>query len=261
VLRRVATIPGRIRRTYVRVRRTYVRIWRTYLGWGPSLLLLGLVVFVPLGALDAAAIQVDVDSLDLASGIKIGAFLLAVGAVTTTGLLGEVFFSGAVAVSLTHPEHEKPPPLTHIAKRLNYGRLIAVDILYVVIVFVGAVPLLVTALIPFVWFGLAGPIVELEERKVRAAFVRSFRLVRHNFWLVFWILVPIEIAGDALGAAVAGLVHGLLGHNFVASWLAESASNIILSPFFAVAAVLLTIDLIHLKDGTGPRLNSEPAHG
>ena len=34
-----------------------------------------------------------------------------------TGLLGEVFFSGAVAVSLTHPEHEKPPSIAEVARR------------------------------------------------------------------------------------------------------------------------------------------------
>jgi len=247
-----------------RVASTYARIWRTYVGWAPSLLLLGLVVFVPLGLLDAAALKVDVDALDLTSGIKIAAFALAVSAVTATSLLGEVFFSGAVAVSLTHPEHKKPPPLAHIAKRLNYGRLIAVDLLYVfavVAVAVISLPLAaVTWTIPFVWLGLSGPIVELEEHRVRAAFARSCSLVRHNFWFVFWILVPIELVGDVVGALVAGVVHGLLGHSFVASWLAESASNIVLSPFFAVAAVLLAIDLIHLKDGSGPRLNSEPAY-
>jgi hypothetical protein len=246
-----------------RVLATYARIWRTYLGWAPSLLLLAVVVFVPLGLLDALALKVDVDALDLTSGIKIAAFALAVGAVATTSLLGEVFFSGAVAVSLTHPEHERPPPLAHIAKRLKYGRLIAVDLLYVFVVAVASivsVPLFPVAwMIPFVWLGLAGPIVELEERKVRAAFARSCRLVRRNFWLVFWILVPIELVGDVLGAALARLLHGLLGHGFVVGWLAESASNIVLSPFFAVAAVLLTVDLIHLRDGSGPKLNSEPA--
>jgi hypothetical protein len=257
-------VPHRPATTCARVRATYVRIWRTYLGWMPNLLLLAVVVFVPLGLLDVAALKVDVDALDLTSGIKIAAFLFAVLAIATTGLLGEVFFSGVVAVSLTHPEHERPPSLRHIAKRLKYGRLIAVDLLYVVAVAsvaIASVPLFaVSWTIPFVWLGLAGPIVELEERRVRAAFARSCRLVRHNFWLVFWILIPIELVGDVFGAAVAGLLHGLLGHAFVVGWLAESASNVILSPFFAVAAVLLTIDLINLEDGTGPQLHSEPAY-
>ncbi len=237
---------------------TYRRIWRAYARWFPNLLVLGLAIFVPLGALDAAALQVDVDALDLTSGIKIAALLLAVGAVTTTGLLGEVFFSGAVAASLTHREEGGPPSLGQIARRLNYGRLIAVDILYVLIISLGLLLFIVPGVLAFVWFGLAGPIVELEDRKVRHALARSMRLVRGNFWLVFWVFVPVEIVGDAIGEGVESLVHSLLGDTFLATWLAEAGSNIVLSPFFAIAAVLLTVDLIHRNDGGGPPLNSEP---
>jgi len=39
----------------------------------------------------------------------------------------------------------------------------------------------------------------------------------------------------------------------------ESASNIALSPVFAVAAVLLTVDLIAARDGAGPHLNVAPS--
>lgn len=242
-----------------RVGTTYARIGRTYVAWMPALLVLGLVVFVPLGLIDSLAIEVDVDALDLTSGIKVAALLLAVLAITTTGLLGEVFFSGAVATSLTH-RHEtgKRPTIVEIARHLNYGRLIAVDIVYVLIVALGLVLLIVPGALAFVWLGLSGPIVELEDRGVRGAFVRSVRLIRGNFWFVFWILVPIELVGDALGEGIAAGVHALLGHGFLAGWLAETGSNLILSPLFAVGAVLLTIDLIHIEDGTGPHLNSEP---
>lgn len=238
---------------------TYVRIFRTYWSWAPAILLLAVVVFVPLGLLDALALEVDVESLDLDSGIKIAALVAAVALVTTTGLLGEVFFAGAVAISLTHPEHDRPPLLSHIARELNYRRLIAVDIAYVAIVLVGLLLFIVPGALAFVFLGLAGPAVELEERTVRGAFARSFQLVRGNFWLVFWVLVPIEIIGDGLSELIVGLVHDLLGDNLWASWLAEAASNAVLSPIFAVAAVLLTVDLIHRRDGSGPRLNSAPA--
>jgi hypothetical protein len=236
-----------------------VRIGRTYRSWAGSTLLLAFVVFVPLGLLDALVTEIDVESLDLGSGIKVAAVVATVGVVTATGLLGEVFFSGAVAVSLTHPRHERPPSLAEIARRLKYGRLIAVDLVYVLIVAVGLLLAFVPGALTFVWFGLAGPAVELEQRTVRGALARSWHLVRGNFWLVFWLLVPIEVVGDALGDGVANLVHAVLGDTLLASWLAESLSNIVLSPLFAIAAVLLTIDLIAAKDGDGPRLNSAPA--
>jgi hypothetical protein len=237
----------------------YARIARTYVSRGPSLLLLAVIVFVPLGLLDALAAEVDLNSLDVSGGIKVAALLAAVSAVTLTGLLGEVFYSGAVAISLTHPDHEQPPSILEVARRLNYLRLILVDIFYVTIVLVGLLAVIVPGVLVFVWFGLSGPVVELEDRTVRGALARSWRLVRHNFWLVFFVLVPIEIAGDTIGEALSGLVHDLLGHTLLAGWLAESVANIFLTPVFAIAAVLLTVDLIAEKDGTGPRIEPSPA--
>jgi hypothetical protein len=241
-----------------RVAATYARIWRTYWGWAPSILLLAVIVFLPLGLLNSLTTNVEVDSLDITSGIKLTALILAVGVVTTTGLIGEVFFSGAIAVSLTHPHSEGPPPLREIARRLNYGRLIAVDLLYVAIVAVGLLLAVVPGVLAFVWLGLAGPIVEIEGQTPIAALRRSFDLVRGNFWLVFFVLAPIEIVGDSLGEGLAALVHAAFGHTFVATWLAEAFSDAALSPAFAVAAVLLTVELMKEKTGEAPPLHATP---
>lgn len=243
---------------YRRVVATYVRIGRTYWGWARSILTLAVIVFLPLGLLNALTMNVELDSLDITSGIKVTALLLAVGVVTATGLLGEVFFSGAIAVSLTHPHGEDPPPLREIAGRLNYGRLIAVDVLYVVIVAVGLLLGVLPGVLAFVWLGLSGPVVEIESRGAFAALRRSIELVRGNFWLVLWILVPIEVVGDALGGGLAALVHAIFGHTFLATWLAESASDAVLSPLFAVACVLLTVELMEKRDGEAPPLHATP---
>lgn len=237
---------------------TYARIWRTYWGWMPSLLLLSVLVFVPLGLLDALSLQVDLDSLDVTDGIKVTALVLAVGAVTMTGLLGEIFFSGAIAISLTHPPGERPPKLREIAGRIKYGRLIVVDVAFVAIVAIGLLLGVVPGLLAFIFLGLAGPIVEIEERSAATALRRSFQLVRGSFWFVFWVLAPIELFGDAIGDGLAGFVHHRLGDTFIATWLAEALSNAVLSPIFAVAAVLLTVDLIARKDGSAPPLHSAP---
>ena len=50
----------------------------------------------------------------------------AIALLTGTSLIGEVFYSGAVAVALTNPRQKKAPGWREIARRLNYGRLIAV---------------------------------------------------------------------------------------------------------------------------------------
>ena len=242
-----------------RLAATYRRIWRTYWSWAPSILLLAVVVFVPLGLLNALTMNVELDSLNITNGIKLAAFALAVGVVTATGLIGEVFFSGAIAISLTHPHGEDPPGLREIARRLKYGRLIAVDLLFVAIVAAGLILGVVPGILAYVWLGLAGPLVELEGCSVGGALRRSLQLVRGGFWLVFWVLVPIVVAGDAIGHGLAALVHDLFGHTFLATWLAESLADAALAPIFAVAAVLLTVERMAAKEGSAPPLHTVPA--
>lgn len=225
----------------------YWRIGRTYRSKAASLLLLATIVFIPIGLLDALTAGVEVDSLDPSSALRLTAAIGAVAAITMTGLLGEVFYSGTVAVSLTHPAHEKPPSIAEVARRLDYRRLVLVDLAYVSLVIVGLVAFFIPGILVFVWFGLAGPVVEIEGRPVVAALRRSASLVHHNFWLVFLVLAPVELAGDVVAKLVSHLVHGALGDTFLASWMAESASNVVFTPVFALAAVLLTLDLIALK--------------
>jgi hypothetical protein len=236
----------------------YLRIGRTYRSKAGPLLLLATIVFIPIGFLDALTTSVEIDSLDPTSLLKVAAIVGAVAAITMTGLLGEVFYSGAVAVSLAHPADEKPPSIAEVARRLDYRRLILVDIAYVALVIVGLVAFFIPGILVFVWFGLAGPVVELEGRPVFDALRRSASLVRHNFWLVFLILAPVELAGDLVGELVGHLVHGALGDSFFATWLAESAANIVFTPIFALAAVLLTLDLIAAKHETDADAGSSP---
>lgn len=228
----------------------YWRIGQTYRSKAGSLLLLAAIVFIPVGFLDAFTTGIDIETLDPGSLVKLAATIGAVAAITMTGLLGEVFYSGAVAVSLTHPAHEKPPSIGEVARRLDYKRLILVDIAYVALVIVGLVAFFIPGILVFVWFGLAGPVVELEGRPVLAALRRSASLVRHNFWLVFFVLAPVELLGDFFGEFVGHLVHGALGDSFFATWLAESASNIAFTPVFAIAVVLLAVELIAAKDAS-----------
>lgn len=238
---------------------TYARIGRTYWAWAPTLILLALIVFLPLGLIDVLTTEADIDNFDFGSSLKVAALIAAFLALIATSLIGEVFYSGAVAIFLTHPENEKPPGLRELASRINYGRLIVVDLVYVALVALGLVVFFVPGLLAFVWFGLAGPVVEIEKRRVRDALGRSVELVRGSFWLVFFVLAPLEIAGDAFGEAVEVVVHSLFGESFVATWLSEAGANTITSPFFAVAVVLLTLDLIAKREGTAPKLNPEPA--
>jgi hypothetical protein len=237
----------------------YIRIWRTYFAWAGTLLPLAFFVFVPLGLVHAIPVHVEATSLDFDNGIAIVGAGLALLLLVTTGLLGEIFYTGAVAIALTHPHDGEPPSLREVARMVRYRTLIAVDLIFGVAVALGTLLFVVPGILVFVYLGLAAPAVEIEHHGVRAALLRSFRLVRGHFWLVLAVLVPIEIAGDVATSVATQLAHDLLGESLVAEWIVDTATNIILTPFYAVAAVLLTLDLIAAKDGAGPRLHSSPS--
>jgi hypothetical protein len=240
-----------------RLLRLYPRIARTYWAWAPKLLLLGAIVFIPLGFVDAVLNEVNTSSLDLSHGLRVVAFVAAVAAVTASSLFGEVFFSGAIAASLTHPEDEEAPGFTHLARHISYGKLIAVDILYVVILAIGFAALVVPGVLALVYLSLAGPVVELEKRGVWDGFVRSLKLVRGHFWMVAAVVVPIETVGDGINEAIIDAIHHAIG-GLLGEWIGEAIGNIITAPVFSVAVVLLTLDLIHHRDGAAPILKRQP---
>jgi hypothetical protein len=237
----------------------YARIGRTYIAWARPLLALALVVFIPLGLVSAIPLTVEVDSLELGSGLVAVGILMATLALVGTSLVGEVFFSGAVTVALTHGTDGRPSSLRELSRRLDYRTLIVVDLIYSALVIAGVALLVVPGVLLYIYLGLAGPVVELERHGVRAAFRRSVRLVRGHFWVVLAVLAPIEIASEGIGALAELGAHSLLGESLWSVWLSESLSNIVATPFFAVAAVLMTVELIAVKDGRGPRLHSAPA--
>jgi hypothetical protein len=236
----------------------YARLVRVYREWGPRLLLLAVIVFVPLGFVDALLEQVDTGAIDITSGFQLAALLSAVAAITASGLFGEVFFSGAIAASLTHPEDEDSPGFVRLAKHISYGKLIAVDLIFVLMMVLGAVLFVVPSILVFVYLSLSGPVVELEKLGIVAGFKRSFRLVRGHFWMAAGLLIPVEVVGDAINDAIVGVAHHTLGHGLLSAWLGESIGNIVTAPVASVAIVLLTLDLINHRDGSAPRLKRKP---
>jgi len=235
----------------------YVRIGRAYWRWAPTLLLLAVAVFVPLGLLHALTVNAEIGSIGFSQSFKLLAAIAAVLALAMTGLVGEVFYAGAVSISLTHSRDGQPPSLREIAGMISYGRLIAIDLIYGALVAIGLVVFLVPGVLAFVWLGLAAPVVEIEDYGIRAALARSVRLVRGKFWTVALVLIPIELVGDALTDIATHLTDHLFGSELLCEWLADVLSNIAFTPFYAVAVVLLTVDRIREKGGD-TELHSKP---
>ncbi len=235
----------------------YLRIWRTYFDWARTLLPLAFAVFVPLGLVHAVPVHANLDDLG-SGGLQILGLVIAALVLSVTGLVGEVFYTGAVAIALTHSHDGEQPSVREIARTVQYRRLIAVDLIYAAAVAVGLIVLFVPGFLIYVFFGLAAPVIEIERHGIRDGFRRSYDLVRGHFWLVAAVLIPIEVVGDGITDLATRLTHTLLGGSLLAEWLADTTSNIVLTPFYAVAAVLLTLDLIADRDGSAPRLRHQP---
>jgi hypothetical protein len=210
------------------------------------LLVLGALVFVPLGLLDAAANEVsEIDISSLSELTDPGTLAVFAGLLlqALTSLLGDVFYAGAVGLSLREGERSPPPSLRAVVRRLSYRRLIAVDILFALGTAIGLLLLIVPGIVFFAWFALAGPLVELQGATVRRAFVRSRQLVRGSFWTVLQVLLPITVASELLTDAALDLIHGAIHSRFLGDWAGEALANLLFSPFYAVAAVLMTLEL------------------
>ena len=253
---------GRLRDLLREIGEIFAGIFHVYRAWWVDILVLSFCIFVPIGLLDAADNQA-LESIGPGHDLTATALGIAALVITATALLGEVFLAGAVGLSLIHAEDGRPPSLRFIARHLSYGRLIAVDILFVLAVALGLVFLVVPGMAAFAYLALAGPVVEIEDRGIASSFRRSFQLVRGRFWLVFLILFPIEAVGGAVGQGSAAICETLFGHTFFADGIAEALADIAISPLFAIASVLLARKLIMARDGIelpGPGLRDlQPA--
>jgi hypothetical protein len=246
----------------VRARDIYVRTARTYWRQGGYLLLLGIAVFVPLGLLDGVADRIQEIRVENFSGFTdLGtyALLAAIVVQAVTSLLGEIFYSGAVAIALARGEESEPPALLTIARHLSYGRLILVDLIVAAGTAIGLLALIVPGLVFLTWFSLAGPIIELEGTPVRAALKRSRQLVRGHFWAVFAVVLPVSIVSEVLSTTSLDWFHELIHNPVLSDWAGEAVTGILLSPLYAVAVVLMTLEL--RATAGEPRQASDSNHG
>jgi hypothetical protein len=212
------------------------------------LLLAGLVVFVPLSGIELLddrmqepLADAELDQIEPALLIAIFA---TIGAHAIAALLGEVIYTGIVAAAITRgePGHALPP-LRELLGHLPLGRLVAVDLLWVLVVVVGFIAFVVPAFIFIVWFALVAPAVEIEERGVIDAFRRSRELARRRFWLVFVLVLPLFAIADLFGSAAQSASLWGLGEGVAGDWVGAVLANLLVSPFTALVAVFLFLGL------------------
>jgi hypothetical protein len=65
------------------------------------------------------------------------------------------------------------------------------------------------------------------------------------------VLVPITLASELITNAALTLSHGTFASPLLGDWVGESVTSIALSPFYAVAAVLITLHLTRAESSGG----------
>jgi hypothetical protein len=221
---------------------TFAWVISTYAREAGYLLAVGAAVYVPIGLIDSLGDHIGSVEVDHASDLTTLGLAGASLVQLATGMLGDVFYAGAVA-ALVKAERRSAVSLPRLARRLPYGRLVAIDLLFSLGAGIGLLLLIVPGIVFFTWYALAAPVAELEGRGVWASFSRSRLLVREDFWLVLGLLAPLSIGTEMLTElGVSGLTHAF-GESLLVDWLSDSSLSIVLAPFYALTAVRLALVL------------------
>jgi hypothetical protein len=215
------------------------------------------VLFVPLGALDAAGEHIghiNIERFDVIAASLIGATVAQV----VVSSLGEQLYAGIVAAAVVESHTgRRRHRILEIAVTVPYLTLIGADIVLGFGTAIGFALLIVPGLVFYTWYGLVAPVIKVEQRGLFAALRRSRQLVRGSFWAVFVLVTLVAIVGDSLTNVLQDGALWAVGQNFFGDWASAVAVNLLLTPVQAVMAVEATLQLIDLHGGA--RTGQNPA--
>jgi hypothetical protein len=203
--------------------------WRTAKMEPARVIVPGLVIF----GLDAIQgtfyTEVAVDHLGI--GSVIGAVLFASSA------LGLTFYAGMLERLVGSVERNEPAqPVLHVLRTLPWGRLLLAEGILIVLIAVASVLLVIPGLIVGTLFALVGPLINLLDSSVPAAFRRSLQLVWPHFMLVFLIItLPLAVEHE-----VVIFVAELIPHEHI--W-AIFLTTFILGDLFGMALGLMEVTM------------------
>ena len=128
---------------------------------------------------------------------------------------------------------QQPIAIREVLVTLPWRRLVAADLLVVLLVVAGLIALVIPGLVIANLLVLTGPVIEIEDRPVRRALRRSARLVRPYFWRVALLaMVPIILVSqlEVVGPEPTGAAEILetLAIRGVAAGIVEAAIGLIL---------------------------------
>ncbi|HEY2061438.1 MAG TPA: hypothetical protein VGH57_23920 [Amycolatopsis sp.] len=183
-------------------------------------------------------------------------------------ILGQTFLTGFLTVVMGKAVLGRPVDF-RTAMREAGPRLLpllALTLLYTLATMVAAIFCLLPAVIPYVFWALAGPALVLERGTIRQSFARSRRLVSGSFWrvlgilllatLIGWLITTIIGVPFSLGSgAFSGLFDPQAGvpqqstGGLVLQSVGSVIASTIVTPFTALVTVVLYIDQRMRREG------------
>jgi hypothetical protein len=224
------------------------RAARVYVEQAPFLLPVALLLFVPLGLIDALgehAGELDADDLTLGElAPLLGAVVLQVVSAT----VGEVFYAGVAMAAVTESmEGRRRASIGRVMRELPYGRLIVVDVLFAIGLAVGLVLLIVPGLVFFARYILVAPVVEIERRGVIESFRRSRELARGHALALLVFLGGLWLLTDGLTSVLQDGGLWALGESLASDWAIAVVVGVVVTPIWAVAACVVAWRLIQAE--------------
>jgi hypothetical protein len=224
-----------------KLRRVISEAARLYVSNLGALLVLGLLVFVPVGLFEAVGIsRSDVEGY---SGASVGLVVAISFVFAYLALLGEVLYSGMVTRAVVDERRGERHGVREVLRSLPVGRLILADVLLVVVVALGLLALVIPGFVLLTWYILVAPVIEVERRGVAAAFRRSRTLIRSILWRALPLVLVIAVGTEVLAEWIQVGLSAALGDSFGAEWAGSTISGLVTAPLFALPVVVLYLEL------------------
>ena len=126
--------------------------------------------------------------------------------------------------------------------RYAFSRLwgmIGLALLVALLVGIGFILLFFPGLIIAVFLSMSIPAFIIERKGVGDSLARSWELVRGSWWHTFGVIV---VAG-LLAGIVQSIFNAIGGTNFFLYWILSAIGQVLTTPFVALVAVVLYVDL------------------
>jgi hypothetical protein len=134
---------------------------------------------------------------------------LAAAAVLVVSTLGLTFYSGLLERLVGAVERgQAAPPVSRVVHTLPYGRLLLADAILWLVGGVASLVFVLPGMIVTTLFALTGPLINIEDLSISAAFRRSATLVGPRFLLVLGLItIPLGIEHELVDAIALWVPH------------------------------------------------------